>query len=260
MTTTDAPTTPLAGATSTAERYADLSRRQAGEGDVRRAQLAAWAADVHVLEELLWENGLGEAPDPYEQLAAIGEAVASAIEALAGDAPDDLSPREVVELARHAMVTTFDASVHELLEQRLSDLAHLEQVQPLPQAPDARDRLAGRTHDELVSELRTAAADCMAVAQLMAAEGEPEAALRLARQSDDAAFEAHLVNAAVAAGDTALATVDLRWELARAAEADRAAQAHPSDAEDKLLARRDLLGSLVGSAERPALDAVLEQW
>lgn len=259
-------TTVPATEPSTAERYADLSRRQARQGEVRRAQLAAWAADVHVLEELLWENGLGDAPDPHEQLAAIGEAVAAAIEALAAEAPDDLSPREVVELARHAMVTTFDASVHELLEQRFGDLQHLEQqpdVQPQqPRHPEGRpedrpeDRLEGRAPEQLVAELRMAAADCMAVAQVMAAEGEPSAALRMARQSDNAAFEAYLVSAAVAAGDSALATVDLRWQLAQDAESGSG----PEPAADELHARRALLGSLVGSAERPALDATLEQW
>jgi len=251
-------TMPTAGPT-TAQRYADLSRRQARRGNARRAQLAAWAADVHVLEELLWENGLDEAPDPHEQLATIGEAIASAIEAMAADTADDLTPRQVVELARHAMVTTFDASVHALLQERFADLGHLDALaQPGPEEgarhaePQPEDLLDGRAPEQLVTELRTAAADCMAVAELMATEGEPEAAQRMARQADNAAFEAYLVTAAIAAGDTGLATADLRWQLARDAEETGPAQ--------DLGARRALLGSLVGSAERPALDAIMEQW
>ena len=38
---------------TTAADYTALSRRYAADGDARMAQLAAWAGDVHVLEQLL---------------------------------------------------------------------------------------------------------------------------------------------------------------------------------------------------------------
>ena len=46
------------------EQLVRLAGRYAADGDVRRAQLASWAADVYVLEELLWENGLGRGAGP----------------------------------------------------------------------------------------------------------------------------------------------------------------------------------------------------
>jgi hypothetical protein len=248
--------------TVTAGQYAALSRRSAQQGDLRLAGLAAFAGDVHVLESLLWQNGLGEAPDPRAQLAAVGEAVAASIEAAAAGVADGLSDRAVVELARAAMVGTFDESVHDLLVARLASLDHLDATSGLPTAPvtTARGlaRLEGRTPDELVAELRTAAADCMAVAHVLATEGESGAALRLARQSDNAAYEACLVRSAVAAGDAGLATVDLRWELA-AAVLDG-----PADGADGLVdpgdlqARRDRLSALLGPSEREALQGCWE--
>lgn len=229
--------------------YVGLSHRYAERGDVRMAQLAAWAADVHTLEELLWENGLGAAPDPGSHLAAVGESVAASLEhVVLPQGP--LTARAVLDAAREAMVTTFDESVHGLLADRFSDLEHLDHVagpadQPADQPVDqpaerTATRLDGRTPAELAAELRTAAADCAAMATLLGAGGEDQAAARLARQADAAAFEAYLVMAAVRGGDHSLATVDLRWDLV----AEQAG--------------RDRFASAVGSAEHPALHLVLE--
>lgn len=228
-----------------AGEYADLSRRYAEAGESRMAQLAAWSADLHVLEELLWSNGLAQAPDPAAELAAIGESVAASVEAAAA-ALADTGPtgRELVEIARQALVTTFDPSVHGLLTERFEDLAHLD-AGPAAHTADPADRtaarLAGLSAAELGSELRTAAADCMAMAELLFAGGETEAGHRLARQSDAAAFEAHLVAAAVRAGDDALVTVDLRWDLV--ADQDPAPER---------------LAAVVGTAERDTLRRTLE--
>ena len=223
--------------------YTGLSQRYAGSGDLRMAQLAAWAADVHTLEELLWENGLGQAPDPGAQLAAVGDSVAASIEELAHTLPDaPVTARALLDAAREAMVTTFDESVHGLLADRLGDLEHLDHVDVAADAPVARttDRLDGRTPAELAAELRVAAADCATMATLLGAGGEDQAAARLARQADAAAFEAYLVTAALRGGDHSLATVDLRWDLV--AE-------HTG---------RERFASAVGSAEHAALHLVLE--
>src|SRR3954452_12077794 len=104
------------------EQLVRLAGRYAADGDVRRAQLASWAADVYVLEELLWGHGLAEVPDPVARLATIGESVASALEVLAEGVTGDVLPSAVVEAARRAMVLTFDDSVHEVLSQQLPSL------------------------------------------------------------------------------------------------------------------------------------------
>jgi hypothetical protein len=238
------------------ELFGQLSQRHASAGDLRRAKLAAWASDVHVLEELLWQNGLGDAPDPDAQLATLGEVVAGALEALADRAPNHLTARELVEAAREAMVTTFDESVHGLLTDRLAPLDHLDLCEPVSHdaVREAERRLDGRTPEDLVAELRFAAADCMAVAQLLATEGEQEAAQRLAHQADAAAFEAYLIAAASLAGDERLVTVDLRWELGRGVLADRSAGGSKPGLGDW----RPAILALVGSAESGVLGRTLE--
>jgi hypothetical protein len=244
---------------SVPDRFARLAEQRAAEGDVRRAQLASWAADVHVLEELLWQNGLAEADDPVAQLAAVGESVASALEALAECATGELTAREVMEAVRTAMVSTFDESVHEILMAQLTDLDHLDSCDPLSvsrdEEPTDAARLEGRSPERLVEELREAASDCLAVARVMDREGEVEAADRLVHQADVAAFESYLVAAAVHAGDHQLATVDLRWSLA----GDLDPTSWEPIAGDTTFAtlRRELI-SIVGSAEMEALWFALE--
>jgi hypothetical protein len=255
-----------------AEQLARLSGRYVEEGDVRRAQLASWAADVYVLEELLWENGLAEAPDPVAQLAAVGESVAAALEALAEGVSGDVMPRAVVEAARRAMVSTFDESVHEVLLEQLPSLDHLDACAPAsasgsastsastsasssasadrPDSP-AVERLGGRTAEELVAELRQAATDCVLAGEVLDAAGEYTAAERMSHQADVATFEAYLVATAIHAGDHRLASVDLRWELARQLTPEDWA-ADERDRSPFATLRRELI-ALVGSAEMETL-------
>jgi hypothetical protein len=240
------------------EQLVRLAGRYAGDGDVRRAQLASWAADVYVLEELLWENGLSDAPDPVVRLAAVGESVASALEALADGVSGAVLPRAVVEAARQAMVSTFDESVHEVLLEQLSSLDHLDACGPSattppdgPQVGPTFERLGDRTATELVSELRQAAEDCTHVREVMDAEGDVGASGRMSHQADVATFEAYLIAAAIHAGDDRLASVDLRWELARDLRpAEWAKEARGLSPFATL--RRELI-ALVGSAEMETL-------
>lgn len=203
--------------TTTAHEYGELSRRYAEAGDPRMAQLAAWAADVHVLEELLWSNGLAQAPDPAAELAVIGESIAASIEdAAAALADSGPTGRDLVEVARQALVSTFDPSVHQLLTDRFGEVDHLERG-PGPGAVDAETRtavrLGGLAPADLVAELRIAAADCAAIAEILLADGDLPAGQQLSRQARAAAFEAQLVASAIRGGDDALVTVDLRWDL-----------------------------------------------
>lgn len=230
--------------------YSALSRRYLHQGDLRMAQLAAWAGDVHVLEDLLLQSGLAQAPDPGAELVAVGESVAASVEDLVATLPaGPLTSRAVLEAAREAMVATFDASVHTLLRDRFDDLAALDEQLGTEVVPASSStlRVAGRSADELAAELRTAAGDCATMAVLLSAAGEPEAAARLSRQAETAAFEGYLVSAATRAGDHALASVDFRWDLV--AE-DESAPVPRS--------RRDRFADVVGSAERDALLATFE--
>lgn len=248
-----------ASATAQIAEYADLSRAYAARGEARLAQLAVWAADVQALQVLLWESGLGAAPDPDAQLAAVAEAVSGSLDdhTVAPHAPATI--RESVERAREAMVSAFDESVHMMLAERFVPLDHLDDLDA-PGPDDAREsrsrRLAGRTPDKLVEDLRQTAGDCMAVSVAMAEDGDLAGATYQARQADLASFEAYLVSAALASGDLALATVELRWDLAMAA--DREAPLATDDPEGGVTRFRDRLAAVVGPAEEAALRACFE--
>jgi hypothetical protein len=240
------------------EQLVRLASKYAADGDVRRAQLASWTADVYVLEELLWEHGLAEVPDPVARLAAIGESVAHALEALAEGVSGEVLPRSVVEAARRAMILTFDESVHDVLWEQLPALDHLAACEPgsttapghADEAP-VRQRLGERSAEELVSELRQVATDCLHVGEVMDVEGELTAADRMSHQADVATFEAYLLAAAIHAGDHQLASVDLRWELAR--ELRPADWASDSNGQSPFATLRRELIALVGSAEMESL-------
>lgn len=217
---TEAPAAPTAGwhtaALTQVDDYARLAGEYADRGDARGAVLATWAADLMTLQCLLWENGLDQAPDPAGQLAGVGQAVTGSLQAVDAQPSVDLAPREAVESARAALTATFDASVHALLTERLITLAHLDRLTTTRSAAasDGRGRLGDRSVDDLLADLVVTADDCRGVAVAMQQAGLGDAAEEQQRMADVAAFEAHLVGAAVAAGDTALATTDLRWALA----------------------------------------------
>jgi hypothetical protein len=238
------------------QAYADLSRRCAAAGDGRRAALAVWAADVTTLQCLLWESGLGEAPDPQAQLAAVGHAVDASLRTYA-DSVGRATATEVVAGARAALTAAFDASVHALLSERFSSLDHLDGLPPAAAgaADSAREsRLGGRSVEQLVDELRAAAADCMAVAGAMARAGLHDDAQDHARKADLASFEAYLLQAATDAGDQGLDTVDLRWELALSV----LATGDETDDRIPLEDLRERLLAVVTPVEAGALRACLE--
>ena len=196
------------------EGYASLSQDYAEAGESRLALLAMWTADVQVLQLLLLESGLDQAPDPSAQLAGVGEAVNRSLTAVS---PDDATPRQLLERSREAMVATFDETVHTMLANRFLPLDHLDAVQG--PAGDAADRslerrLDGRTRDQLAAELEATAHDCVAVAGAMIAAGDRHGALRQMHHADLASFEAFLLGAAMEFGDETLASVDLSWGLA----------------------------------------------
>lgn len=239
--------------------YAELSRAHAARGDARLALLAMWCADIRLLQVLLWESGLGSAPDPDAQLAAVSQAVRASLTDCADSVDLPMTPREAVERARRAMVGTFDASVHSMLVERLTSLDHLDSVSA-PLADDGERsrgrRLAGRSAEALVADLRATAGDCMAVAVTMADEGDLAGAISLARQADLASFEAYLVAVAVRVGDGVLATVDLRWDLA---EDDGPGSPSPAgDLEQAVNEFRDRLVGVIGPGEETGMKEYFE--
>lgn len=255
-----------AGVAATIDVYVDLSHSYAARGDGRLALLALWAADVLVLQSLLWESGLSSAPDPDAQLAAVGRAVDTSLRtstvasgASGSDATvDSGTPTSALQSARAALMSTFDESVHTMLAQRFASSAHLDGLTATAHtpAPSRTSRLGDRSVPELCEDLRVAAADCMAVSAAMARAGLVCDARAQARLSDMASFEAYLLDAATAVGDTSLATVDLRWDIATAA-VDNITEV-PEDVPEAVTQLREILVGAVGPAEGAGLRGAFE--
>jgi hypothetical protein len=239
--------------------YVNLSRAYAARNEARLAVLAQWVADVQVLQSLMWDNGLGSAPDPDAQLAAVAGAVDVSLREYATTAAGPVDLPGAVQGARVALTAAFDASVHDLLNARFTSLEHLVGLAaPAATAGLAarQARLGDRTVQELADDLRVAAADSMAVSEALARAGHTADALRQARLADLASFEAYLLEAADAVGETHLSTVDFRWDLAMAAVDDIDL---PSEDLYAAVSRlRDVLLEIVGPTEADALSATFE--
>jgi hypothetical protein len=229
--------------------YAALSRGFAASGDVRKAVLTQWAADLRVLQSLLWENGLGQAPDPAAGLLAVADALqgswAQHVDHLRGAG----SARDLVDRARAALAAAFDPSVHALLASRLTPIDHLEHVADADPGPSGSTYRDWRSPAELLRDLRVAGQDAERVARALADEDGGE--------SDDprwqavlAMFEAYLVRSALLGGDDDLLTAELRWELAAARVA---AGETPGDSRRL----RSALTDVLGPAERAGVLAEL---
>lgn len=230
--------------------YAALSRGFAASGDLRRSVLTQWAADLRVLQSLLWENGLAEAPDPGGGVLAVLEALEASWTQHAGHLGGAGSARDLVERARVAMAAVFDPSVHALLASRLTPLDHLDH-------PGADRAPRGAPHgyrdwrspEELLRDLRVAGQDAVRVARALA-DVDGEEADNQRWQAALAMFEAHLVRSALLAGDAELTTAELRWELAGAR---LAGDDGPADSAQL----RASLATVLGPLERDDVEAEL---
>lgn len=232
--------------------YRRLSGWYAARGDARHAALAAWVADLRAVQALMWEPETTDAEARSQQVLAVAGAVEAALLRRGTDGGGTV--RGVVESAREALVASFDESVHAQLRAVLGDLAHLDRA-PAPTVGAANasvaHRLGGRGGEELVGDLLGAAADCRAVARVMAEIGDEEEQRRQDTNADLAAFEAYLVLASAAAGDATLATTDLRWDLASLKVAEDS-----GDVLDTAVLRA-AMSDVLAPAELDAMDGML---
>jgi hypothetical protein len=250
-----------AGIAARIDDYAGLSHGRAAAGDAHGAVLAAWAADVHLLQSLLWERGPADTSAQAAQLAAVEDSVRR----YAANPGPLFGTRAIAVAARAALTEALDSSVHDRLVDRFLPLDHLDGLAH-PKVGDTATviRLDNRTADELFLDLRITAADCMAVAREMVRSGRLTDALHQVWMADLAAFEAYLLVAASSVADLELTTVDLRWELARTLLGElpqrrgQTAIAGPADLEQAVDAVRERLVRSVGPAEVAALRAAFE--
>ncbi len=248
--------------------YARLSRNAAAAGDSQLAVSAAWAADIHAVQALLWERARDSDAEPYERFFAVGTAVGAALDpadAPPGTGEKPRTARGVIVAARRQLLGAFDPPAALLISARLIAVDHLAALPaPGPQVPaqagSLASRLSGSDVVAAVEELWTAAADCRVVARAFAAEGLGRDAVRQAQLGEIAAFEAYLLDSSLAVGDTELLCADLR----RAALADMLPSAGllPEDVPAARALVREAMTTVLGPAEADRLHlrlAVLDE-
>lgn len=237
-------------AATKARVYADLSRRYASDGNAFAAVHAAWASDIANVQAVMWERIMVASPAPDEQFFAIARTVAKALAGYAHSAQPVGSAQTCVEGARAGLAAAFDPTAGRLLAERFMALDHLAHL-PSPQAADVIASAHARVGDGdammLSAQRKQVAADSMAVAMGMYREGRDDDAMNQAWQSDWAAFEAYLLDAAVMIEDRALVTVDLRWALA--CDAIQQVPALPSAFVEAVNVIRDRLVAAAGPIE-----------
>lgn len=197
------------------------ARRMADSGDAKGALATAWGSDVFAAQGVLWERILGAAAATRRQMYRAADALFAGLRAEALGSEQACSTcADVIELARARLLAECDVTLQAAISGAWTDIAYLG-VLPAPALEDlqaaAAVRLEGMSPESFVLARRRAAEQAMADAQALRVRGDASGALQIAYDADFLAFEAYLVESAVAAGDSVLQTVTVRWELASAA-------------------------------------------
>ena len=111
------PEVLYADTTSKIRAYGALSKRYAEAGDAHGAVHAAWAADVHTVQAVMWERVMIASPQPDEQFNAIADTVAKALASYAAHPTVTITARDAVEQARLGMAGAFDPVAQRVLAQ-----------------------------------------------------------------------------------------------------------------------------------------------
>lgn len=198
------------------------SRRRAASGDAVGALATAWGGDIYTAQGILWERILGAAAATHRQLYRASDALFRGLRAepVGAGAAVDATCADVVRAARARLLAECDDALTEAIAAAWTDVSPLDLL-PAPTQSDLTAavsvRLQGLAPAAFIARRREASRDAMARAQELRVRGESTKALQTAYEGDFLAFEAYLVESAIAAGDLALQSVAVRWELATAA-------------------------------------------
>ncbi len=193
--------------------------RLAGESIVSRALAAAWGADVYAAQAVLWERIMGAAASSTRGWFRAAEAFIAETTVPFPREPDPTTCGDILRGARRQLLTRCDDGLADsitLAGLPTSALDDLPAPGPADLAASARERLSGMTPRAFVEARRVAAETEMAAARSLRVAGDTSGAVQAAYAADYLAFEAYLVESAVALGDSDLLTVTIRWELGSA--------------------------------------------
>lgn len=201
----------------------EAARRWASSGDAVSALACAWGADAYAAQGVIWERVLGAAAAPRRQMYRASEALFAgmrAVTAEGGPLDDAVTCADVVRAARVRLLAQCDDALAEAIRSEWVDLDVLGTLTAPTESEVAAAvsrRLGGASAHVFVSARRAESEAAMGRALAQRVRGEEVAALQEAYEADFLALEGYLVESATAAGDSALFTVIVRWELVTAA-------------------------------------------
>lgn len=216
---------------SAEEIYADLLQRvhvltpmsveYAEHGDIAHAVLCTWAADVATAQAVAWERIVVVTHSPQTPFFALGDRLTRALrESLEQGSGAYASARDLVQDMRTRMLASVDDDLADDISTRLATLDHLASFEaPTPDRlrEASHARLGGLRPGIFVAQRRADAKSRMSDALSDRVRGDITGAISAAYEADMLTLEAYLVESALAIGDTALLTVQVRWDLAVAA-------------------------------------------
>lgn len=240
-------------------RIMDAAARQhANAGDAVDAVFCAWAGDVAIIEATVWERVVVTSSTPLQRFFGTAQALTSAIAQSAGPVDVDTTAEQLLVSIRVGALAVFDGELAASVAERWSDVGYLATL-PAPTfesiASSVATRLEGKSSRAYIEDRRLRSRERLLAAQELRVRGDVHAAITAAFEADFLALEAYLVESAVAASDTALATVASRYALASEAVAD--IPALPNDFARAVTAIRTALTTSLGEADGRRLKQAL---
>ena len=234
------------------------SRRQAAVGDSTGALLFVWAADLSMVQAVLLERIVLDARAAQRQYFSVAEQVSAALARVRAVDSAQASSASVLGALRDTLYAAVEPGVARDIAGRVADSGYLAGL-PAPADADVADvagrRLQGLSATDFVARRRREAAELMVSAQTHRMHEHSAQAIQAAYDSDFRSLEAYLVESAVAAGDTWLLSVDVRWELAIQSMSE--VPGLPADFTAGVAAIRDALGRGLGEPDATRLREVL---
>lgn len=199
------------------------SRRLAQEGQALPAVVFAWGADIALIQTGLFERVVVGRRAPIRAYFTEAEALVASLGAVPGAAVPASSAADLQLRVREDLFSALPLELAMDITGRFPDVTYLAGL-PAPTPEQLRTcghaRLGGATPHEFALARRHEAEALMVAALSAGNDGRMAAAIEQAYASDFRALESYLVDSALTAGDRALMTVELRWELVRCAMAE----------------------------------------
>jgi hypothetical protein len=234
------------------------SRRQAAVGEALSALIFAWGADVSLMQTSLFERVVRGRKASLRQYFAEAQTLLAALDP---SVPDTVGTESVADMQLRVREQLFRALPRDLamdVTARLPDITYLASL-PAPNREamrhGARVRLQGISSKQFCIRRRHEADELMLKAMNANANDDAKSATELSYQSDVLSLEAYLVQSAEAAGDHALWTVELRWELGTCAMSELTGL--PDDFQSAVATVRNALALGLGEPDGTRFLAVL---